>query len=128
MKEYHDFYLKCDVLLLTDIFERSINRSLKIMGYVQVIIWAHQLKSGMQCLIWQKLSLNLFQMLTCNYSLKKGMRDGVSFIFKIYSKAKNKYLKSYDLKRNQNISYTHMQIIYVVIRFLSFFKHLDLNG
>ena len=128
MKEYHDFYLKCDVLLLTDIFERSINSSLKIMAYVQVIIWAHQLKSGMQCLIWQKLSLNLFQMLTCNYSLKKGMRDGVSFIFKIYSKAKNKYLKSYDLKRNQNISYTHMQIIYVVIRFLSFFKHLDLNG
>ena len=128
MKEYHDFYLKCDVLLLTDIFERSINSSLKIMGYVQVIIWAHQLKSGMQCLIWQKLSLNLFQMLTCNYSLEKGMRDGVSFIFKIYSKAKNKYLKSYDLKRNQNISYTHMQIIYVVIRFLSFFKHLDLNG
>ena len=55
------------------------------------------------------------------------MRDGVSFIFKIYSKAKNKYLKSYDLKRNQNILYTQMQIIYIVIRFLSFFQHLDLN-
>ena len=32
MKEYHDFYLKCDVLLLTDIFERSINSSLKNYG------------------------------------------------------------------------------------------------
>ena len=71
--------------------------------------------------------MNLFHMPTCTYSLKKGMRDGVSFIFKIYSKAKNKYLKSYDLKRNQNILYTQMQIIYIVIRFLSFFQHLDLN-
>ena len=30
---------------------------------------------------------------------EKGMRGGVSYIFKRYSKARNKYLKSYDPKK-----------------------------
>ena len=38
MKDYHDLYLKCDVLLLADVFEKFRNSSLKIMDYVQVII------------------------------------------------------------------------------------------
>ena len=41
MKDYHDLYLKCDVLLLADVFEKFGNNSLKIMDYAQVNIWAH---------------------------------------------------------------------------------------
>ena len=37
-KDYLDLYLKCDVLLLTDVFEKFRNNNLKIMGYVYVII------------------------------------------------------------------------------------------
>ena len=40
MKDYHDLYLKSDVLLLADVFEKFRNDSLN--NYVQVIIWAHQ--------------------------------------------------------------------------------------
>ena len=29
MKDYHDFYLKCDVLLLADVFEKFRNNDLK---------------------------------------------------------------------------------------------------
>ena len=29
MKDYHDLYLKCDVLLLADVFEKFRNDSLK---------------------------------------------------------------------------------------------------
>ena len=38
MKDYHDFFLKCDVLLLADVFEKFKNNSLQIMDYLQVII------------------------------------------------------------------------------------------
>ena len=71
VKDYHKFHLKFDVSLLTDTFEKLRNSSLKKMEYVRVIIWAHQLYVGLQCLMWQKLSFNLFQMLTCSCSLKK---------------------------------------------------------
>ena len=43
MKDYHDLYLKCDVLLVDDVFEKFRNSSLK----------NHRLCSsqvGMQCL------------------------------------------------------------------------------
>ena len=36
MKDYHDLYLKCDILLLAEVFEKYRNNSLKI--YVQVTI------------------------------------------------------------------------------------------
>ena len=42
MKSYHNLYLKCDVLLLVHMFEKFRNNTLKIMDYVQVIIWANQ--------------------------------------------------------------------------------------
>ena len=32
MRDYHDLYLKCDVLLLADVFEESRNNSLKNYG------------------------------------------------------------------------------------------------
>ena len=43
MKDYLDLYLKCDVLLLIDMFEKFRNSSLKIMDYAQVSISMHQL-------------------------------------------------------------------------------------
>ena len=42
MKDYHDLYLKCNVLLLADVFEKFRNNSLKIYGLCPVIIWVHQ--------------------------------------------------------------------------------------
>ena len=32
MKDYHDFYLKCDVFLLGDVFEKFRNRCLENYG------------------------------------------------------------------------------------------------
>ena len=42
IKDYHELYLKCDVSLLGDVFEKIRRNSLRIMDYVQVIIRAHQ--------------------------------------------------------------------------------------
>ena len=38
MKDYHDLYLKCDVLFLVNMFENLEIIAPKIMDYVQVII------------------------------------------------------------------------------------------
>ena len=57
--------------LLADVLEKSRNNSFKIMDYMRLIISMHQIKVGMQCSIWQKLSLNLYQMLTFICSLIK---------------------------------------------------------
>ena len=60
------------------------------------------------------------------YSLfEKGVGGRVSYIFKTYSKAKNKYLKSYDL--DQNILYTYTLIVFMVMVCLRFFQQMDLK-
>ena len=34
MKDYHDLYLQCDVLLLADVFEKFRNSSLNNYGWI----------------------------------------------------------------------------------------------
>ena len=38
MKIYHNLYLKCDVLLLADVFEKPRNNSLRIMEFLIFLI------------------------------------------------------------------------------------------
>ena len=71
-KDYHNLYLKLDVLLLADVFEKFRNNKLTNYGlspshYLRPpgIIWDAMLK------IKKYLNLNLLQMQTCIYSLKK---------------------------------------------------------
>ena len=66
MKDYCNLYLKWGVLLLVDVFEKLRNNSLKIIHYLSApgLSWDAILKMT-------KLSLNLFQILTCLYFLKK---------------------------------------------------------
>ena len=72
--------------------------ALKITDYVQVIIGAHRVEVRMQCLKWQKLSLNVYMYIYKYIFSEKGRRGGISCISDRHSKAKNKYLKSYDPK------------------------------
>ena len=60
-----------------------------------------------------KVYLNLFQMLTCICSLRKGMRGGVSYVPKRYSKDNNYYLNSYDPKQeSKHIIYIDANNLY----------------
>ena len=72
IKNCYDLYLKRNLFLLAEVKEKFKNNSLKIFGLCP----SHYLSE--YALIWDamlnmtKLSLNLFQMLTCIYCLKKG--------------------------------------------------------
>ena len=59
---------------------------------------------------------------------EKGMRGGVSYISKRYSKVNSKYLKSYDLKQEaKHITYLDANNLYGYTM-LNFFQEVDSNG
>ena len=82
MGQYHDLYLKTDVLLLCDVFEKFINVSLKNYGLdpshyfsSPAISWDAMLKfAGTQLEKTNNTNVHLF--------LEKGIRGGVSYISK----------------------------------------------
>ena len=88
--EYHDLYLKTDVLLLCDVFEKFINACLKYYGLDPChyfsspgLSWDAMLKiTGIQLEKINHTDVHLF--------LEKGMRGGISYISKRYSKSSDK--------------------------------------
>ena len=109
MGDYHDHYLKKDVLLLADVFEKFTETCLKFYGldpchYFSFpgLSWDAMLKmTGVKL---EKISDNdkyLF--------FEKGLRRGLSYIAKRYAKANNKYMKDYDPKKpSKLITYLDM--------------------
>ena len=96
MGDYHDLYLKTDVLLLADVFEKFISTCL---DYYRLdtchyfsgpgLSWDAMLKmSGIKLELISDIDMHLF--------IEKGMRGGVSYIAKRHSRANNKYMKCYE--------------------------------
>ena len=98
--DYHDLYLKTDVLLLADIFENFRKTCLKHYGLDP----AHYYTSP--GLSWDALltptsptsNIKLELLTDCNMYLfiEKGMRGGISTEMQRYAKANNPYLHDYD--------------------------------
>ena len=113
MKDYHDLYLKCDVLLLADIFEKFtnntlINYQLCPSHYLSApgLIWDAMLKMT-------KIKLVLNSDPNMYIFFEKGTRGGISYISNRYTKADNKYLKSYDSKQeSKHIIYLDANNLY----------------
>ena len=77
-------------LLLADVFEKFRNNSLKNYGLCP---------SSDAVLNMTKVELELITDPDMYVFFEKGMKGGVSYISNIYSKANDKYLKSYDQKQ-----------------------------
>ena len=94
MGDYHDHYLKKDVLLLADVFEKLIGTCLKFYKLDPYhyfsspgLSWDSVLKmTGVKSKKISDIDTYLF--------LEKGLRGGVSCIAKIYAKTNNRYMKS----------------------------------
>ena len=94
MKDYQDLSLKCDVLLLADVFEKFKNNRLKNYGFCLSHYLSTPALSSDAMLNMAKVELELIPDPDMCLFFGKGMRGRVSYISKKYSKANNKYLKS----------------------------------
>ena len=111
--DYHDLYLKTDVLLLADVFENFINTCL---DYDQLdpcqyfsspgLSWDAMLKmTGIELQLTSDVDMHLF--------IEKGMIGSISYIAKMHSKANNKYIKCCDSgKENKYITYLDANNLY----------------
>ena len=113
MGDYHDHYLKKDVLLLADVFEKFIDTCLKFYKLDPCYYfsspgssWDAMLKmTGMRLEKIVNINLYLF--------IKKGLREGISYIAKRYAKAYNKYMKDYEPnKLSKFITYNDVNNLY----------------
>ena len=70
MNDNHNLYLKYDVLLLADVFEKFRNNSLKNYGLCPSHYFSAPALSWDTMLNLTKIELDLFQILTCICSLR----------------------------------------------------------
>ena len=96
MKGYQDLYLKCDVLLLADAFEKFRNNSIKNYELCPSHYFSAPALSWDAMLSMTKVKLELISDPDMYIFFGKAMRGGVSYISNRCSKVNNKYLKSYE--------------------------------
>ena len=113
MGDYHDHYLKEDLLLSVDVFENFIATCLKFYGldpchYLSSpgLSWDAMLKvTGVKLEKISDIDKYLF--------IEKGLRGGISYIAKRYAKANNEHINNYDPKKPSTfISYLDMNNLY----------------
>ena len=128
MKDYHDLYLKCDILLLADVFEKFRSNSLKNYGLCPSLYFSASALSWDAMLTMTKSKLEFIPDHNMYIFFEKGKRGGISYIFNRYRKANNNYLKSYDTKQESKHIMYLMRIICIIMQCLNFFQQVDSNG
>ena len=110
MGDYYDLYLKTNVLLLADVFEKFIDMGLKYYGldpcqYVS--------SPGLSCDAMPKMTgveLELKSDIDMHLFTEKGIRGGISYIAKRFSKTNNLMM----LMNRVNLLCIWIKIIYTV--------------
>ena len=98
MGEYHNLYLKSDILLLADVFENFRKTCLQYYKLDPCHYFTSPGLSWDAMLKMTDIKLELMTDKDMFQFIEKGMRGGISYIANRYGKANNKYMKTYDEK------------------------------
>ena len=100
MGDYHDLYLKSDIilLLLDDVFENFRKTCLQYYELDPCHYFTSPGLSWDAMLKMTDIKLELIVDIDMYQFIEKGLRGGTSYIANRYSKANNKYMKNYDEK------------------------------
>ena len=113
MGDYHDHYLKKDVLLSVDVFEKFIATCLKFYGLDPYHYFSSPRLSWDAMLKMTGIKLEKISAIHKYLFIEKGLRGGISYIAKRYAKANNKYINDYDPKKPSIfISYLDINNLY----------------
>ena len=94
--EYHDLYLKTDILLLADVFE---NFRKTCLHYYRLDPSHYMSSPGLSwdaMLKMTKINLDLISDIDMQLFIEKGLRGGISYISHRHGKANNKYMRDYN--------------------------------
>ena len=113
MGDYHDHYLKKDVLLSPDVFEKFIDTCLKCYGLDPCHYFSSPGLSWDAMFKMTGVKLEKISEIDKYLFIEKGLRGEISYIAKIYVKANNKYMNDYGPKKPSTfISYLDMNNLY----------------
>ena len=96
LQDYHDLYLKTDVLLLADVFENFRKTCLKHYKLDPCHYYTAPDLAWDACLKETKQKLQLLKDYDILMMFEQGIRGGISHISKRYATANNKYMKDFD--------------------------------
>ena len=99
MADYHDHYLKKDVLQLADVCEKFIVTCLKYYGLDPCLYFSSPGLRWNAMLKMTGVKLEKISDLDKYLFIEKGLRGGNSYIARKHAKANNKYMNDYDPKK-----------------------------
>ena len=102
MRDYHDLYLKSDILLLADVFEKFRKTCLQYYKLDPCHYFTSPGLSWDAMLKMTDIKLDLMTDIDMFQFIAKGTCGGISFIANRYGEANNKYMKEYKKEKSSN--------------------------
>ena len=102
MGEYHDLYLRTDVILLANVFESFRNVCMENYGLDPAHFYTATGLAWKACLKKTGIRLELLQDPDMLLMFERGIRDGITQSVHRYAAANNPYMEEYDSNKPTN--------------------------